>query len=365
MVTNDDSAKRVLDYVKWIIKTCQVLLLAGTLTMPEPYFPQFDMEGWGKTNLPFMGPELGFINHLYFDKLMMMNGEEGVRKNPLNCREFDTLAQLCLGSRAQPYPNHTDKCESVEKVIGILKTPKVIPEEALERYKDGLNKFRRLLPLQPDLQTHFSLSNSGCIELPREHGGKSAKLVYETKRTLDSLTLLGEGERLIGKRDHLGNTLIESAVYLHYRSKNTDIPLKLALYRPSNELVVKAEEVEADMPFRYEKCILLICSKLLREVGTFNEEDREYHFPIFPLSTKPKFTPGISAIPTKVSLVEEAGRKTRLVTTTLVAKAQLEQSLNHVLRAWLSKDPFLQIGFEEPHKLYELLKRYRREVIPS
>jgi len=168
--------------------------------------------------------------------------------------------------------------------------------------------------------------------------------------------------KYVGKTDHIRSILVHKEVYEYALERYPDTPMLQILYlEPENMIHHLLKEMEEDpLPYELGKCILLACSMSLRHQGSFNEIDPNDLIPYFEPGVKPKFKLTTNRIQTKASIVEEAGQKTRLITTTWAAKAQLETCLNHVLRQWLSRDPFLRIGLAEPHKLYELLKKYKK-----
>lgn len=345
-IGTDASADRVTVYLKWLCKLCQTMLAGNQLDSGESWFPKFFEE---KVPIPFDG-ELRFLRDIY---------REGKMTRALTIREFDTLAQMGNGTRALPYASHAQAKESIQKTIDVIATSKRISESDREAYRQGLRMTKERLG-KVEFKTHVSLSNSGCLEFSRADGGKQAYLISQVKLLN---VPIAECKQYVGKIDHLRSVLIDPVVYDYFLTKRPETSALQVFFLEQENMFSHLERVKEQgngaPPFDFGRCILLACSVSLRQHGSFNEIDLNDRIPYFEPDVKPKFKYDGKPIPTKGSTVTEAAMKTRLITTTWAAKAQLEQSLNHVLRQWFSTDPFLRIGFEEPDKLYNLLRSYR------
>jgi hypothetical protein len=73
-----------------------------------------------------------------------------------------------------------------------------------------------------------------------------------------------------------------------------------------------------------------------------------------------EFIPTVSSLPTTASVSIESSLKARMVTTAPSSITEIGQLCNNALREHLSKDPFLRVGFNEPDKLWEVLKAYAK-----
>jgi hypothetical protein len=68
-----------------------------------------------------------------------------------------------------------------------------------------------------------------------------------------------------------------------------------------------------------------------------------------------------SDLPVRTGLSIEAGMKTRLVTSSMSSVVVISHLLRHSVSDWLSTDQKARIGFEEPDKLWEVLKFYGKQ----
>jgi len=85
-------------------------------------------------------------------------------------------------------------------------------------------------------------------------------------------------------------------------------------------------------------------------------------FPVweFAFREEIRFFPDLESLPVKSALSIEAGGKTRLVTAGLASVAQIGQLIRHPIAEWLGLDQTLRVGFDEPDKLWEVLKAFQK-----
>jgi hypothetical protein len=250
--------------------------------------------------------------------------------------------------------------ESLDKTIQILSNPKRISAENITRYRASLQQVKLRLGRPLSTKTHLSLTTSACLENPQSEGGKASYLVKECKKLLckDALGV----EAVEGLYDHLGFKVFYEGISSFYK---LGIELHDLAYLPVEEAQAYLEGLDLSkerVPFDYAKSILLTASKLLEESKIGHFLDRRANplgIPLF--RSKTKFIVDVKAIDTKASIVLEKGGKTRLVTTTLAAKALIEQLMAHMVREYLSNDPLHRVGFDEPDKLWTVLKQYAKE----
>jgi hypothetical protein len=346
-MTSDGAVDQICSYFKWLIKACQMLFLGKLIPEPESWFPRIN----GLYH-PFQFAELAFLVEFFEARRITRR---------LTVDEARLLVQLCNGVRALPYPSKGQMQESVTGTLTLLSQKKVIDPHNMDRYRQGLKQIALRLGKPTETGSHISLTTSACLETPQSKGGKAAYMVGKAKECLCQALAPEELQELENLRDHLGFIPFERGISKYLRP---GIELHDVAYLPTD----KAEEYLSNIdifkervPYDYGKSILLITSKQLVEDGLghfIGQVENRLKIPLF--RSKTKFVPQVSSIKTRASLVQEKGMKTRLVTTTNSAKAQIEQLFSHMVRGYLAKDPFHQVGFDEPDKLWQTLKRFEK-----
>lgn len=346
-MTTDAGVDRVCSYLKWLTKSCQAIFLEGYALERESWFPSIN----GK-NHPYEGTKLAFVGQLL----------DGMRisLSSLEREQVESLVQLANGVRALPYPSLAQSQEAIDKVVDILSKKPRVEETHVGLYKASLALVGARIGSSEPCDTHVSLTTSACLEETQADGGKGAALISALKELLDRVP---EKEALAGLedlRDHIGAVVFHRGISA-FAGPNVKL-YNLAYLKPD-----KAEEYldgmrEGEPPYDFGMCLMLTASWLLggpAGLGQFDDRiPNRYDIPLFLGRTKLRLTSG--PVPTRASVVLERGLKTRLVTSMPAAKALVEQAMGHIVRAYLSRDKFLRIGFEESDKLWEVLKEYHK-----
>lgn len=340
---------QVCTYFKWLAKATQMLFLGRTVPEPESWFPVID-----GTFHPYLSGDFKFLGE-FFEKRFV--------DRRLSIAEAEIVVQLCNGVRSLPYPSHRQMQDSLNATFKVLTEPVVLKDEDLEKYRLGLKQIRLRLGEANRRDSHISLTSSGCIESPQASGGKAAFLVKKAKDLLCKLWDPNTVKGIEGLKDHLGFVVFEPGISSFHKE---GIMLHDIAYLPLEkaEQHINAIDITKErVPFDYGKAMLLTTSRQLIDDGIGDYEgrlDNVYNIPLFHFKTK--FKMKVGSIPTRASLVQEKGMKTRMVTTTHASKAQIEQLFGHMVRDYLSRDPFHQLGFDEPDKLWSTLKAYKKNM---
>jgi hypothetical protein len=349
---SDQTCDEVITYIKWLGKVCQALFLRSQL----PEAPSGFTSRIGEIFLPFDG-ELAFISR------NLCSGS--IRKQPMDFKQAQKLAQIGNVPRSLPYPSQDQVKSDVKRTLETVQQSTTTPAKSISDYRLGLNIIKSRLP-EKKVKTHVSLVGSGCYETSRSEGGRARFLIMNAK-TFTNLPYT-EGERLIGKIDQFGLTLVHPATWALLQSRLSAYEqtptLGTILYVPVQELeqVLENDLVKGRKVPKYLGHILnMTASSLIRELGSYNVEPQEINKLIyFEPGTKVRFilelTPKVKA---DVSI--EAGLKSRLITSAMAAYAHLGQLPANYMRSFLSQDPFHRVGFQEADKLWEVLKQYRKE----
>jgi hypothetical protein len=353
---SEESLDDVILYIKWLAKASQSVFLKA-ITPDEPTMRPARFNG---KILPFVG-KLSFISDFI---------QNGRRKSLLDSHQARSLAQIANTNRALPYPSRRQVVASVKETVEAFTSTYETPKEALKTHRLGLNVIRGTLGKTAGNRTHSSLVNKGTVECSRKEGGRSAYLVAAARMATD-LPLVEEMKVLVGRRDQFGNQLIDKTTWELSRSLLATCEYKR---RPTlgDILFLQPEEIEEQwnyslnegktVPLHLAEILNVTASKLVLAIGRYSQP----HTIIAGVLTfGPELVPIRfileKTIPVKADVSIESGLKTRLTTSAMAAVAHLTQLPSNTMRAYLSKDPFCRVGFEESEKLWEVLKQYRKE----
>jgi len=340
---------QVIEYLKYLIKYCQALFLKTELPEEKTFFP--------KRLFPFKNGPFKFISEL---------GSSPSQRRPLTLAEAHTLAQVCAGNRSLPYPSSKQIQKSILDSLSLITEKKTIAKSAIIDHKIGLSSIVNRLGNVSRNETHISLTNSGCADLPKSEGGRGLWLTSNAKKfcniPLNEENLIG----LIDLQDHFGDipvsklsaALIYNFMENHPEEKRT---LGQVLYlQPIDVEVVLSKNFQ--VPKNLGKIILLESSREILSFGRFSEpiQTNCLGVPLFKRGRVISFNPDVESINVTASLSIEASLKTRLVTAAPACFTTIGQAISNPLREYLSQDPFLRVGFDEPDKLWEVLKEYRK-----
>jgi len=353
---NEESLDNVILYIKWLAKASQSVFLKA-ITPDEPEMKPARLNGM---IVPFVG-KLSFISDFI---------QNGRRKSQLDSNQARSLAQIANTNRALPYPSARQISQSVKDTVEAFTSTFKPSKDALKTHRLGLNVIRETLGKTAGRRTHSSLVNKGTVECSRKDGGRSAYLVAAARMSTN-LVLTDEMESLVGRRDQFGNCYIDRTTWELSRvllSRNDyKIPPTLG-----DILFVQPEELEEQwqyalnegkrVPLHLALVLNATASKLVLVLGDYSQK----HTILYGLLT---FGPELVPIRfelkrtvlVKADVSVESGLKTRLTTSAMAAVAHLTQLPSNTMRAYLSKDPFCRVGFEESEKLWEVLKQYRKE----
>jgi len=353
---SEESLDNVILYIKWLAKAAQSVFLKAVVP-DEPKLRPDRKDGF---IIPFTG-KLSFISQFI---------QSGRRKEPMSSFEARALAQIANTNRALPYPSARQIRQSVVETVEAFTTAEKVPKQALKVHRLGLNSIRNSLGDSAGKKTHSSLVNKGTVENPRSQGGRSAFLVAAV-RMATNLQLVDEMSNLIGRRDQFGEILIDKTTW-----ELSKLLLKSQEYKDKptlgDILFLRPEEIKDQweyslnkgkkVPLHLAKLLNNIASKLVLAIGHY---DQPHKIMWGLLTFDPKLEPVRfkieKTIPVKADVSIEAGLKTRLTTSQMAAVAHLSQLPSNTMRAYLSKDPFCRVGFEESEKLWEVLKQYKKE----
>jgi len=256
--------------------------------------------------------------------------------------------------------------ESVEKTIEIITSDPMVSDHALKEYRKGLNIVRSRIGNKRIATSHVSLTSKGSVENPRSKGGRSAVLIKAARAVTD--LPLSYAKDSVGCYDQFGQLIISKSAW---ELSERILARNVYLQNPTigDLLYVQTQDIEAvyqnslnmgrRVPTQLAQILNMIASKLMLRFGDF--------------VPKPAIKSGIlcfkrkectyvvtKKIPTKADLSLESGMKARLTTSALAGFSHLSQLPSNAMREYLSNDPFNKVGFEEAHKLWEVLKQYRK-----
>lgn len=363
----ESNQDRILQSIKALSKLCQSIFLRGEID-----YEALDLVPRMEDNLlPFAGG-LSFISDFFFGRRKRTSG--------LTLEEGRALAQIGAASRALPYPSDKQVCESVDDTMCIItqENPEV-SKSALRSHCFFLKKYiSRILPKDESKRTHMSLTNSAAEECPRSEGGKAGYLVKLAKRFASQAATTENLSWLSGRVDCFGTLLGHPAscmlaakiIVLPKDDEGYfDITLGDVVYNSPNELFQKLKEIKAGnspVPNKLGELMLNIsCLDMLKFGSYEHEPSTKYDILSFDGKYKDQlslFHMSRDSLPVRASVSIEAGMKTRLVTSAPAAVTQLGQLLGNKAREYLSRDPFVRVGFQESDKLWEVLKAYDKRV---
>lgn len=395
---------QVIQYIKWVFKVAQAIILNGQFPDWEPYFPKIQYDK-GKALTPFRGTALDFIDKIYsyccsFSEdgnhvIQDLKPEEYLdrTKSYMTLAKAEMLSQIASMTRALPYPSTHMVRKQTKATLELLRTEPEPDDHALEVYKKSrIHYLRRILAHRKDevdtTETHISLSKSSCFERTRSLGGKAQELVEATKLITDQVVTIKGLNEIRDCFDVYGNSILSDDVANHAISRimcGETVLLRHVLY-----LTIDEHHEEFNNPLEVPKklgfLILLACARTLLKYGTYSEDiyPNDFGIVVFHPTTvttsceqcgkkkklvgkkrhKPcthlKFIPSIDSIPVRASVSIEAGLKSRMVTAAPAAITEIGQLCNNFMRSFLGSDPSVRIGFDEGDKLWEVLDTYRK-----
>lgn len=362
LTLKERSADSALAYLKWVAKAAQACFLNTSI----PELPAARPGKFLGQVLPFAGP-LRFITDLILGRRDRAAG--------ITLEEGRAIAQVASLGRALPYPSKDQVKASVKDVIELTKeAPSEIPSVVAERYKEGLRFIATRIKGKISTQTHCSLAASGSLESSRSAGGRGADLVRLAKPACNLILTEELINMIVDKRDVFGFVPMSLLMAHVVRDKMSQNPEKVPrlghfLYRQAVDIEEIWENCDSTSkpPKELPKIFNLVCSDDLLSHGHYTGSYESIHgMLLFGAERKQiVFVPNCTHLPVKADVSVEAGMKTRLTTSAMTSYVHFGQQVGHVLRAYLRDDPFLQVGFEEPDKLWEVLKQYRKSVFKT
>lgn len=362
------STDEVSKYFKWIAKSAQAAFLGSQV----PELPNIHPGRYQGKVVPFTG-QLDFIS-----KILL--GERS-RKQGLKLEEARSVAQVSALSRSLPYPSETQVSEDVERVIDLtIESAPKVPIGVLNEYRTGLARIKaRCGDKVISTKTHMSLSTSGCFENSNSNGGRGRYITRMAKRPCNLLItkeimLLIEGTVDVFGREIWPKHLTPLIDNMMLSDPNFKPKLGMYLYHAGDRVQeIKDRNKEQDqVPEALADIINNVMSYDLLRVGDYYVSEtvkapsiRFNGLLCFKKGITPFFKPGVKQLPVKADVSIEAGLKSRMTTSAMASYVHFGQQVGHLLRSYLRKDPFLQVGFEEPDKLWEVLKQYRYENQPN
>jgi hypothetical protein len=352
-----------LEVLKYLSKLCHAIFLQSE----EPDRPEgINLPIENGILLPFDG-SLKYISDFYFKRRLRSNG--------LKLEEARALAQIGSYGRAAPYPSEAQIRASVQDTVDIISTDQSprISRRCLKKHIKKLKAYaREITPEDKTQRTHMSLSNSGANESTRSEGGRSG---YLTELARDAVNKPATEEFLdfiSGRVDCFGHRIGYSVTCALAKQKLADddgykIQIGDILYVQPIDLPKLLRDKKAGrvvVPPQLGWILANISAKDMLKFGWYDNQPST-DFGLLSFDEKFLDKPSVfhmtrDSIPVKASLSIEAGQKTRLVTSAPAAVTQLGQLIGNKAREYLSLDPFMKVGFNEPDKLWEVLKAYRR-----
>jgi len=350
---------QVLTYLKYLTKVCQALFLRSQIPERESYFPTIN-----GNPTPFNSGGFAFVNDLL---------KQGVRTQPLNKVQAYTLSQMASGTRALPYPSKHIVSKQIIETCQLITNKHTLDEETKRSHRGGVKQILERLHEPKDYQVHISLSSSASDELPKSEGGKAAWLVSNAKSFCEQDISPELIQQFTGTFDCFGFEVLNAATAAQVIKKKTDpenlLDIKVGdiLYLEAGEAITYLDSLDVSekdrLPKDLCKILLLEASREVLKFGTYNKpfKHNSFNLPLFTeISDELEFHPTVQEIPVTASLSIESALKSRLVTAAPAGYTEIGQTINNFMRNYLSQDEFLKVGFEEPDKLWEVLKAYER-----
>jgi len=351
----------VLEVIKFLSKICQAIFLDSD----RPEMPTGTQVVNGMI-LPFCGP-LSFISDLYFGRRDRSQG--------FSLEEARTLAQIGSTGRALPYPSSQQIRRSVEETLSIITTEsEQISKRVLKKHRTLLLHYvRQIRPNDIERRTHMSLSNSGAYECTREEGGRAGYLTSHAKLASEISVDKTVLSWISGRVDCFGEVVGDPTTCKYAErllEAKPDLVMLLGdlLYCKSDELLESLQERKKNEVVVPRHLAKLLANVSALDMLKFGHYDNVHEVRYGLLTFSPELTGKYSrfrmdrkSIPVRASLSIEAGMKTRLVTSAPAAITQLGQLIGNKAREYLSRDPFMRVGFQENDKLWEVLKAYRHK----
>ena len=357
------SADQVLTYLKWAAKAAQAAFLNAAI----PDLPAVRPGKFLGCVLPFAGP-LKFISELILGRRDRSKG--------IALEEGRALAQFASLSRALPYPSSRQVRESVEDTHKLTQSaaPRIKQGTKLA-YKASLRLVKNRIGTNVSVpkDTHVSLAGSGSLESTRVDGGRGGDLVRLAKpvcnlKVTEEILSVMEGKRDVFGFIPISNLMAESIRRRKTLDPERDIRLGHFLYRMAADLqeIWETSDDTSRPPRELAKIFNLVCSADLLTWGYYTKPNKEFKgMLLFEEEGLSEFIPTVNALPVRADVSIEAGMKTRLTTAASTAYVHFGQQIGHVLRTYLRHDPFLQVGFEEPDKLWSVLSQYRHQLFKT
>jgi hypothetical protein len=358
----DESLDNSIEYIKWIGKSCQFILLRS----PVQTFTKIPLiYGLNGEIAPFDGP-LRYISDL------IQSGER--RKFQLSMLQAMCLAQLGNQPRATSHPSKNQIRESISQTVNAFEKPFEPSAAALEEYRQGISSIVDDYGYMAKSHAHVSLVNSGKLEASRSKGGGSLLLVAMTRKYTDRILTPELLDVLSQRFDQFGTPLVNPATaelarkFLGYQGI---IGMKAYNINPTvgDILFVQPEEIEnlweqtlrinRRVPIKLAQLLTLTASNLIREVGEYEPAPEVIEGIMTFKSSETRFKPKVDILKVRAGVSIEAGLKARLTTAGMAAFSHLSQLPANYMRDYLSKDPFLKTGFLETDKFWEVLKSLR------
>jgi hypothetical protein len=275
--------------------------------------------------------------------------------------------------RSLPHPSLDQAKADVKSTVSAFTSEYIPSKEALDKYRDGITSILEDVRMEPPKYSHVSLVSSGKLDASRSQGGGAAILVAHTRKYTDIVLTEQVLDDLTNCYDQFGRYLIEPATkeiavnLLGYKRPNTQ---QAYTCNPTlgDILYVKVHEIESlwrqtlnsnqRVPIKLADLLTLTSSKLITEVGSYNNEPKLIHG-VLTFKTKNNVFMPEKIIPVKAGISIESGLKSRVTTSGWAAFAHLSQLPANYMRNVLSRDPFVRIGFQEQEKFWEVLKIYK------
>jgi len=350
---------QVCNFLKYLTKVCQALFLRADLPVRESYYPM--LLG---SYTPFRSGQLAFIEKL----VQFCYENNSTRVSSLDVGQAYTLAQIAAGTRTLPYPSMHQVQNDVLKVVDLISEPKTITRQALQSYRGGVHQVYSRLGPYANRETHISLTNSGAYELSRSEGGKATYLTLGCHKICDQLLTIEILESITGLFTCLGEPILPrasaEAIKLWFKDNPTEeITVGNILFSDLSDLpslLDRAKENREIVPKHLARILILSSSADVLKFGhyRYNIVPNLLNLPLFKEAEGNKFIPVIKAIPLTASVSIESAMKSRFITAGPAAITTIGQLCNNYMRNFLSRDPFVKIGFEEPDKFWEVLKQH-------
>jgi hypothetical protein len=356
----DSNCDDSLEYIKWLGKCCQGVFLRTPPSPFEKFDPVLDQDG---CLAPFNGP-LRYIS----DMILSYSR----RKIPLTYEMARQLSQIGNIPRGLPYPSKEQSKASVKETVETMTSQFSPKPEALETYNRGLSSVINGIRAKP-ARSHVSLLNSGKLESSRRTGGGASVLVIHTRKYTDVVLTEEIIDSLTGKFDQFGLLLIDPTTaelaksLLRQPWKFTVNPTLGDLLYIQPENISNIWEVNLNIggkrvPTQLAHLLNLTASMLMLEVGIYSNPFTMVHGIMCFETRVNRFKLRDRFLHVRADVSIESGLKTRLTTSGMAAFSHLSQLPANYMREFLAKDPFHRTGFEEPDKLWQVLKTYKKVV---